>query len=361
MPPIAKHIIHDDAMAALTAWINILPTENTGGGGGFNSLPVALDDSAVTAFETAININVLANDSDADDEAIVIASTSQGANGSVVEDTAGRLVYTPENGFSGADAFTYTVRDSQGGLSNAASVSVMVGSESTATSIGFQDGTNRLAVDDVRSGVAMAISDMNSDGRDDIVRLNLADKLMVEYQTETGTFGHFEYGFVNPTNTTNQWSLAVGDVDHNGYNDILSGGYYDTIKVFKANATGSAYTRTVLPNSQLFLQGMNLVDINNDGWLDVFACHDDAESLKFRNLGSGAFTADPTLINTATTPLSDNSGNYGTTWTDYDNDGDLDLYLSKCRGGVSSPTDPRRVNQLFFMNNRPSTSPTLLN
>ncbi|MDM9632838.1 CRTAC1 family protein, partial [Robiginitalea aurantiaca] len=48
-----------------------------------------------------------------------------------------------------------------------------------------------------------------------------------------------------------------------------------------------------------------------------------------------------------TVPSSDNSGNYASTWIDYDNDGDLDLYISKCRGGVTDPTDPRRINMLM--------------
>ncbi len=52
-------------------------------------------------------------------------------------------------------------------------------------------------------------------------------------------------------------------------------------------------------------------------------------------------------IDMATDPVSDNSGNYGSVWTDFDNDGDLDLYIAKCRQGVGDPTDPRRINALF--------------
>ena len=81
--------------------------------------------------------------------------------------------------------------------------------------------------------------------------------------------------------------------------------------------------------------------------MDAFACHDDADSREFRNNGDGSFIFAPNMINTTTTPTSDNSGNYGNVWTDYDNDGDIDLYISKCRIGVNDASDPRRINMLF--------------
>lgn len=60
------------------------------------------------------------------------------------------------------------------------------------------------------------------------------------------------------------------------------------------------------------------------------------------------------MINTSSTVPSDNSGNYGSIWTDYDNDGDQDLYISKCRLGVNNPNDGRRIN-LLFQNNGDGT------
>ncbi|MFN7691397.1 MAG: FG-GAP-like repeat-containing protein, partial [Bacteroidota bacterium] len=43
-----------------------------------------------------------------------------------------------------------------------------------------------------------------------------------------------------------------------------------------------------------------------------------------------------------------NSGNYGTVWTDFDSDGDMDFYIAKCRQSSSNPNDLRRINQLFI-------------
>ena len=47
---------------------------------------------------------------------------------------------------------------------------------------------------------------------------------------------------------------------------------------------------------------------------------------------------------------SDNSGNYGIVWVDYDFDGDVDMYMSKCRLGVTNANDPRRMNLLYENN-----------
>lgn len=44
---------------------------------------------------------------------------------------------------------------------------------------------------------------------------------------------------------------------------------------------------------------------------------------------------------------NDNSGNYGSVWTDFDRDGDVDLFIAKCRQFIDDPYDPRRTNILM--------------
>ncbi|MEM6739992.1 MAG: Ig-like domain-containing protein [Pseudomonadota bacterium] len=101
--------------------------------GAQNTPPSASDDTAVTPFETAVTIDALANDADADDDPLTLASVTQGANGSVTIDDGGtasdpsddRLIYTPNAGFSGEDSFTYVLSDGAGG-EDTATVSVTV-------------------------------------------------------------------------------------------------------------------------------------------------------------------------------------------------------------------------------------------
>jgi|APTNR8051073442_1049403.scaffolds.fasta_scaffold00230_20 hypothetical protein len=212
--------------------------------------------------------------------------------------------------------------------------------------VSFNKANAALALGNAYSGVAIAVADMNADGFDDIVHLNQGRILTIQYQKPDGSgFTTMEVGSVSGQS---QWSMCVADVDNNGFNDVLTGGRYDGVKLFQANVEGSSYAMGMLPGSGIFIQGSNFADINNDGWLDVFACHDDAAGRIWGNDGSGALQESNNWIDLATVPASDNSGNYGSVWSDIDNDGDLDLYIAKCRQGVNDPSDPRRINALYI-------------
>lgn len=206
----------------------------------------------------------------------------------------------------------------------------------------FSDQSSWLFNSTTKSAAPIGVSDMNGDGLDDIVRLDQTETLRIDYQAVGGFTG---FSYAQPLG--NQWSLCIADVDRNGYNDVFSGGAYNGLKLLKANASGTNYTLTTISSLPIFLQGSNFADINNDGLIDLFACNDDGISQAYRNTGSGNYVADTSLIYPKSTVPSDNSGNYGSVWLDYNNDGNLDLYISKCRLGVTNPMDGRRLNLLF--------------
>ena len=210
--------------------------------------------------------------------------------------------------------------------------------------IGFE-----LADEDItsnfRSGVAIVSTDINGDTYDDLVRFNHGSLLTVHLQGQDGHFAEtfsFELGVGDE-----QWNAIAGDLNNDGWVDIVASGAYDKVKTFRALPFTSDFVETILSGDNFFAQGSNIVDINNDSYADIFVCNDNATSVVYLNDSTGAFNLAPDLIDFNTVPASDNSGNYGSIWNDFDSDGDLDLFIAKCRQGVFDPTDPRRINALF--------------
>lgn len=183
------------------------------------------------------------------------------------------------------------------------------------------------------------VVDMNGDFLDDVVRVT-EQRLYIDYQQPDGSFTQQFF----PKNFTNLpgWSICAGDIDGNGFNDLLFGGG-DAVSFVMANADGTDYTE--YPQfGFIFSQRSTFADIDNDGHLDAFVCHDVDQSHPYRNNGSGTLILDQTLIETIDAP-----GNYAAIWCDYDNDGDTDLYVTKCQGGAA-PGNPNRTNRLYQNN-----------
>lgn len=90
-----------------------------------NLAPTANDDVATTEEATPVTIQVLANDTDPENEPLSIGTFSQGSNGSVTDNGDGTLTYSPDEGFTGADSFTYEACDPPG-LCDEATVTVTV-------------------------------------------------------------------------------------------------------------------------------------------------------------------------------------------------------------------------------------------
>jgi len=89
--------------------------------------PAASDDAAVTPEETAVLVDVSANDYDAAGmlDANSIAIVRAPTHGSAVK-TGGAITYTPAAGFAGVDDFSYTIRNTGNTVSNIATVRLMV-------------------------------------------------------------------------------------------------------------------------------------------------------------------------------------------------------------------------------------------
>ena len=197
----------------------------------------------------------------------------------------------------------------------------------------------------MHSGVAMGITDLNNDGLDDLIMLDDTRELYVHFQT----VGHGRRAVkkIGRLGSSSNWSLQAADVDGNGQQDIFTAGP-GGMKLQLGNGLVPIYTAESIDAINFLSQGSNFADMDGDGDLDLFVCDDDAESFIALNDGDGNFSEAFNMMDFSTTPPSDGSGNYGSMWSDYDRDGDLDMYLAKCRLGTV-PGDPERTNQ-FFLN-----------
>jgi hypothetical protein len=150
--------------------------------------------------------------------------------------------------------------------------------------------------------------------------------------------------FMNNTKQTNDFNfmnymyiytgagLATGDIDHDGLEDVYLVSNSGPNKLYKnqgdftfEDITSSSKTEDYTG----FSTGVSMLDINNDGWLDIYVCK--AGSLKdtngrrnllFVNQQNGSFVEEA-----AKWGLNDPGYSTQIYSIDYDKDGDLDLYL----------------------------------
>ncbi len=81
--------------------------------GSCNLPPEAGDDHAVTQRDTPVTIDVLANDTDPEGDDLSVTGVTQPANGTATINPDDTVTYTPNAGYTGDDAFSYTVSDGE--------------------------------------------------------------------------------------------------------------------------------------------------------------------------------------------------------------------------------------------------------
>ena len=120
-----------------------------------NTAPVAVDDSATTTVGQSVTLDTIANDSDADGDALTITNVSDPANGTAVIN-GGQIVYTPDDDFVGTDTFTYTISDGNGGTATATETVVVNGPDNVAPAAQDDSATTS-------EGTAVTLSVLNND------------------------------------------------------------------------------------------------------------------------------------------------------------------------------------------------------
>jgi hypothetical protein len=188
---------------------------------------------------------------------------------------------------------------------------------------------NAQTISTINSNYNICVTDMNGDHNDDIVGIS-NNNLRVHYQGAGGTFTITDYPIAE-TSLMPGWSVAAGDYNRDGQTDLILGNGQG-ISVWKS--VGSAGYTSITPGDYIFCQRTNFADLNDDGNLDLFSCHDIAPNCYYLN--GGAPNNSLTFYQSNVTPgamkFGVGGGNYSTLFTDFDNDGDTDVFISKCSG-----------------------------
>ena len=213
---------------------------------------------------------------------------------------------------------------------------------------GFTNPSSSVGLDDPGFHQNVAWADIDNDrDLDLILAMEGPERHEIYLQASNGTFAPVgaTVGFQEDFGTK-AYGMAIGDTDGDGDLDIYistcrSGGnirnnFYEN----QLAQTGSlSFVDIADTNGTQYLDnsyGSEFHDFDNDGDLDLFMVGADGQDSKiFRNDGGNQFTDVDTITGNAL--LSDNAGDLnGGKAIDYDNDGDLDLFFHDHRSSIGS-------------------------
>jgi enediyne biosynthesis protein E4 len=155
-----------------------------------------------------------------------------------------------------------------------------------------------------------------------------SDQTNINFQntlTSTNEFNIYKY-----RNFYNGGGVGLGDINNDGLLDIYLVANMGPNKLYlnKGDFVFEDITESAgVEGKQEWSTGVSMVDINGDGWLDIYVCNSgdvDGNNRKnefFINNGNGTFTDMAEEMG-----LADNGYSTHAVFFDYDKDGDLDMY-----------------------------------
>lgn len=128
----------------------------------------------------------------------------------------------------------------------------------------------------------------------------------------------------------NGGGVAVGDLNNDGLPDIVltSNQGQPRIYINKGNFVFDDISKQSKVRADGWKTGVTLADVNGDGWLDIYICRsgndpeDSRRNLLFINQKNGTFKEEAKQYG-----IDDAGNSTQAVFFDYDNDGDLDLFL----------------------------------
>ncbi len=273
----------------------------------------------------------------------------------IVEGTGGGAMFFDYDGDGFLDiyfpngAWTKAVNDNRGRDLRGKLTNVLYRNKGDGT---FEDVTARAGVGDKGFGFGSSAADFDRDGDLDLYVLNYGPNVFYRNNGD-GTFTDIsqESGLANP-----MWSLSSPwlDYDNDGDLDVYVANYlhYDDGKfrsyyaaagypgplsyngrpdaLYRNNGDGTftEVTREAgVYNPDGRAMSAMAVDINNDGYLDVYVANDAMENYYYENNGKGKFEDKGLLMGLAYSEHGQGVSSMGPVAADLDNNGRLDIFI----------------------------------
>ncbi len=140
-----------------------------------------------------------------------------------------------------------------------------------------------------------------------------------------------EMNILNYHNFYNGGGVAIGDINNDGKPDVFFTSNQGDNKLYLNKGDmkfEDITTKAKLTSKHKWHTGVTMVDINGDGWLDIYVCNagivagDDRANELYINQKNGTFTEEAAVYG-----LDDKGASTQAVFFDYDHDGDLDCFV----------------------------------
>ncbi len=190
--------------------------------------------------------------------------------------------------------------------------------------ISFADISAEAGINNTGSNRGISIGDYNNDGRDDIyVSIQNQSNMLYENQSD-GQFIDVAPQLGLDYEGVTRASLWI-DINNDGWLDLFLANFNEPNSLFLNNGDNSFTDISASAGIGITdnPRSINAADIDKDGFIDIYVANLASENALFRNNGNNTFT---NII--FSTGATDTNISMGAIFFDYDNDGDSDLYLT---------------------------------